>query len=222
MFLNRINVLLRASIYLILALRPGAAAAQAVSGEPRLVSSGPEGVVVEISARDYGLRRVVLDGRAFDRVDLPGAVWSPEPGAPAVPVRGLLLGVPHGAEVSVEVVDAAYDEVPGVDLMPVPACAALGAAGRPETQFVGREHVQQRYEPAPAVYGRDRFYPAQQAVITRTGLMRDQRVVGVSLRPIQYHPVRRVLRIARRLRGAGAVSGKGTGQAALASGRWGR
>ena len=189
MFLNRINVLLRASIYLILALRPGAAAAQAVSGEPRLVSSGPEGVVVEISARDYGLRRVVLDGRAFDRVDLPGAVWSPEPGAPAVPVRGLLLGVPHGAEVSVEVVDAAYDEVPGVDLMPVP-----------ETQFVGREHVQQRYEPAPAVYGRDRFYPAQQAVITRTGLMRDQRVVGVSLRPIQYHPVRRVLRIARRLR----------------------
>ncbi len=190
MFLNPINVFLRASIYLILGLGP--TAARAVSSEPRLVSYGPEGVVVEISAREYRLRRVVLDGRAFDRVDLPGAVWSPEPGTPAVPVRGLLLGVPHGAGVSVEVVDAAYDEVPDVDLMPVP-----------EAQFVGREDlwvVQQRYEPAPAVYGQDRFYPAQQAVVTRTGLMRDQRVVGVSLRPIQYHPVRRVLRIARRLR----------------------
>ncbi len=190
--MNRMLLFLGLLVNMALAVAPGAKAATAIDSEPRLVSSGPEGVVVEISARDYRLRRVVLDGQTFDRVDLSGAVWPPEPGAPAVPMRGVLLGAPEGAAFSVEVVDGDYDEVSGVDLMPVPETTF---AGRADLQFV--EH---HYEPDRAIYGQDRFYPAQQAAITRTGLMRDQRVVGVSLRPVQYNPVRKILRIARRLR----------------------
>ena len=54
----------------------------AQGGEPRLVSSGPEGVVLEMEGTDYRRRSVLLGGRRFDRVELPGATWLPEVGAP--------------------------------------------------------------------------------------------------------------------------------------------
>ena len=171
--MNRMPFFLGLLVNVALAVAWGTKAATASGSEPRLVSSSPEGVVVEISARDYRLRRVVLDGQTFDRMDLPGAVWPPKPGAPAVPMRGVLLGVPQGAAFSVEVVDADYDEASGVDLIPVPETTF---AGRADLQFV--EH---HYDPDRAIYGRDRFYPAQQAAITRTGLMRDQRLGWDSL-----------------------------------------
>ena len=164
----------------------------AQGGEPRLVSSGPEGVVLEIEGTDYRRRSVLLGGRRFDRVELPGATWLPEVGAPAVPVRGVLIGVPYGVDLSVEVEDVSYDETPGVDLMPVP-----------ETYFVGRGQAAmptERYAADAQAYGRDVFYPAQEAVLTQTGMMRDQRVAALSLRPLQYNPVRKALRVARRLR----------------------
>ena len=135
----------------------GTAAAQYAGGEPRLVSSGPEGVEIEIGGADYRRSSAVADGRRYDRVDLPGAVWLPQPGHPAVPVRGALIGIPYGVDVSVAVVDAAYDEVPGVDLMPVPETYT---AGRGDLRFPA-----QRYAPDAAAYARDAFYPAQQVAV---------------------------------------------------------
>ena len=56
------------------------------------------------------------------------------------------------------------------------------------------------FEPDADFYDRDGLYPAEPAVVTRIGVLRDQRVAGISLRPIQYNPARQQLRIARRLR----------------------
>ncbi|MCZ6634245.1 MAG: hypothetical protein O7G87_12635, partial [bacterium] len=59
--------------------------------KPRLISSSLEGVIVALDGSDFGVDRMVLDGRSFDRVSMGD--WLPEVGAPAVPVRGALLGV---------------------------------------------------------------------------------------------------------------------------------
>ncbi len=148
--------------------------------------------MIEISGSGYQTSRLVVDGEEFDRIDLPGAVWLAEPGRPAVPARGVLIGVPFGTELSLEVLDVEYEEVPDVNLMPVP-----------ETQLVGREdfqRIQERYAPDDRFYAEDRFYPGDDAEMGLTGVIRDQRVAAVSLRPLHYNPVRRILRVAKRLR----------------------
>ena len=169
-----------------------AAVARPGSGEPVVLSSDARGVVIEISGSGYQTSRLVVDGEEFDRIDLPGAVWLAEPGRPAVPARGVLIGVPFGTELSLEVLDVEYAEVLDVNLMPVP-----------ETQLVGREgfeRLQEHYGSDDRFYAEDRFYPRDDAVMGQIGVIRDQRVAALSLRPLRYNPVRRVLSIAKRLR----------------------
>ena len=175
---------------LMLMIPDGAPAAY--RGEPRLVWAGEDGVEIEVDGSDYQLRTAHLEGVAYDQVVLPGGMWLPEPGRPAVPVRGALLGVPFGVRIAVTVVEAEYDEISGVLLMPVPRSRPVGR-GPSQTAV-------EVYEPDADFYEHDGFYPEQRAAVTRTGVMRDQRVAGVSLRPIQYNPARRQLRIARRMR----------------------
>ncbi|MDE3258674.1 MAG: C25 family cysteine peptidase [Gemmatimonadota bacterium] len=161
-------------------------------GEPRLVWTGADAVEIEADGSDYQLRTVHLDGVAYTQVQLPGGMWLPEPGLPAVPVRGTLLGVPFGARIAVTVVGVEFEEISGVLLMPAPRSRSTGR-GEFETEV-------EVYEPDVDFYATDGLYPEEQAVVSRIGVMRDQRVAGISLRPIQYNPARQQLRIARKLR----------------------
>jgi len=151
------------------------------AAEPRLISSDASGVVIEVHGMDYDLRELP-DGR--HRLVLPGGVVGSALGEPAVPVVGTLLGVPHGARVDLEIVEAEYDVVDDVQLIPSPS-------------VVGRRA---QYETDDAVYSIDAWFPEEPARLSRSGLLRDQQVQGVSLRPIQYNPVTRQLHVARRLR----------------------
>ena len=175
-----------------LMLMIGDVASEAHTGRPRLVWAGEDGVEIEVDGSDYQLREVHHNGATYSRVGLPGGMWLPEPGRPAVPVLGSLLGVPYGTRVVVTVVDAEFDVISGVLLMPVPGSRPAGR-GAFETEVAV-------YEPDAEFYARDGLYPAEPAVVTRIGALRDQRVAGISFRPIQYNPARRQLRIARRLR----------------------
>ncbi len=165
---------------------------EAYGGEPRLVRTFVDGVEIEVSGSDYQLRTVRLEGVAYTEVQLPGGMWLAEPGRPAVPVRGTVLGVPFGARVAVTVVEAEFDEMSGVLLLPAPQPRSTGRG------TFGTEV--QVYEPDADFYAADGLYPAQQAEVTGIGVMRDQRVAGISLRPIQYNPARQQLLIARKLR----------------------
>lgn len=153
---------------------------------PRLIGSDDAGVTVEMSALDYRLGEVAIDGAVYATVALPAAVPLPYAGEPAVPVAGTVVGIPFGVDVRVEVVDADYVTIPGVLLAPVPD--------------VDRETGLPVYVADRLAYEENRWFPADAAVVNRVGIIRDQRVAGVSLRPIQYNPVTRTLRVASRLR----------------------
>lgn len=159
--------------------------------EIQLVTTENNAVVVEVTLSDLQRQSVVIDGQALDRFDVPGWVHWHEIGAPAVPAKGTLLGVPFGADVITTVIDADYEEITNVDLMPVADTKWLGSEDYPISRNVYKKDVAQ--------YSRDAFYPGDEAVVLNQGTMRDQQVAVLSLRPVQYNPVRRVLRVARRL-----------------------
>ena len=123
----------------------------AYGGEPELVWTGADGVEIEVDGSDYQLRTVHLEGVAYTQILLPGGMWLPEPGRPAVPVRGTLLGVPYGARVAVTVVEAEFDEISGVLLMPVPQFRPTGSGA-----FGTEVEV---YEPDAEFYATDGIFP---------------------------------------------------------------
>ena len=158
------------------------------AGNVRVVTTGENWVEVVVDASDL----VVTSESPYDRIDIPGWMWLHQPGAPAVPVRGATLGMPYGSRAVVQVLDANYEEIDGLNLMPVPQTQLLGSEQHPFSRSV--------YLKNQTIYDTPGFYPGAEAVVAHTGILRDQQVAILSLRPVQYDPVQRRLRIARQLR----------------------
>ena len=158
------------------------------AGNVRVVATGENWVEVVVDASDL----VVTSESPYDRIDVPGWMWLHQPGAPAIPVRGATLGMPYGSRAVVQVLDANYEEIEGLDLMPVPQMQLLGSEQHPFTRAI--------YLKDETIYDTPGFYPGAEAVVAHTGTLRDQQIAVLSLRPVQYDPVQRRLRIARQLR----------------------
>ncbi len=158
------------------------------AGNVRVVATGENWVEVVVDASDFA----ITSESPYDRIDVPGWMWLHQPGAPAVPVRGATLGMPYGSRAVVQVLEANYEEIEGLDLMPVPQMQLLGSEQYPFSRSI--------YLKDETIYDTPGFYPGAEAVVAHTGTLRDQQVAILSLRPVQYDPVQRRLRIARQLR----------------------
>ena len=158
------------------------------AGNVRVVATGENWVEVVVDASDL----VITSGSPYDRIDIPGWRWLHQPGAPAIPVRGATLGMPYGSRAVIQVLDADYEEIEDLDLIPVPQMQLLGSEQHP---FSRSTYLKDR-----TIYDTPGFYPGAEAVVAHTGILRDQQVAILSLRPVQYNPVQRRLRIARQLR----------------------
>ncbi len=160
----------------------------AYAGNVRVVATGENWVEILVDISDLS----VTSESPYDRIDIPGWMWLHQPGAPAVPVRGATLGMPYGSRAVVQVLDTNYEEIEGLDLMPVPQSRLLGSEQHPFSRSV--------YLKDETIYDTPGFYPGAEAVVAHTGILRDQQIAILSLRPVQYDPVQRRLRIARQLR----------------------
>ena len=102
------------------------------AGDVRVVATGENWVEVVVDASDIA----ITSGSPYDRIDVPGWMWLHQPGAPAVPVRGATLGMPYGSRAVVQVLNADYEEIEGLDLMPVPQTQLLGSEQHPFSRSV--------------------------------------------------------------------------------------
>jgi hypothetical protein len=128
-------------------------------------------------------------------VKLPGWGLNGEAGEPAVPFRGVLVGIPAGVEPTIEVVQTDIEIVKEpFDLCPI--ATQKGSIDLDGGFHDGGEDlVIDR-----TVYSVDREYPSTQVEIGETSFIRSQRVVQVRLQPIQYNPALRSLRFTTRIR----------------------
>ena len=128
-----------------------------------------------------------------DRVRIRGCGVSGRAGAPQIPTKGIVLGVPPGAEVRLNADAGPYSEREGYALPPVPRVRSADGQGRtPSVEYV--------YERDPQVYGADAFYPGKGAEIVGSGILRGRHVVVISAYPVHYNPVRGTVRVYRKIR----------------------
>ena len=125
----------------------------------------------------------VVDYRSYRSFGIPGENTTKDVGSPMLPQVTRFYRIPNTGGADLVITDAEYDIVDNVDALPV----------QPEQNgFNGLTRND-------ALYAKDAWYPQNVAVMSYPMIMRDFRVVTVSLYPVQVNPVTHQARIYRNL-----------------------
>ncbi|MGI6740022.1 MAG: C25 family cysteine peptidase [Brevefilum sp.] len=174
-------------------IHPAVSADAVLTDEVNLLSSNSSGVEFEVSVPWQTLQLEVMevDGASYTYLDLPGWANTSQEGAPALPFVSQSLGAPFGAELSIEVIPGRAHAIPlNAPVFPTPSPTRQvdyldPSWADPEIVYV--------IEPDPEIYIGSGAYPGALAEITADGQLRQQRLVGVGVYPVQYDPVANVL-----------------------------
>ena len=91
--------------------------AQSPSGSHlRLLHASEQAILLELAVDGFQIDTVEAQGQTYHRLIIRDTVQTTTPGAPQVPTRGTLLGLPATKEVSVRVLAADYETLPGFHL----------------------------------------------------------------------------------------------------------
>ncbi len=157
--------------------------------EVNILRHDAEGVTIEVRLPGVELREGVLEGRKWDRVEIPGGAWLSEPGAPEIPNFSRLLAIPARTGVRAEFEALETTVLSDIELMP--------------DQGDEPEELMQKGQPVRfdmAAYSQDAFYPEEEVLSGEPAILRGMRVVRVQMNPVRYNPVTKELRIAHRYR----------------------
>jgi hypothetical protein len=149
----------------------------APTGAPgiRLLQATAVNALLDLHASSYS----ITSGDA-QRLVLPGASATAEPGKPQMPIFSALLSVPPDARIELILRRTSSTALPGrYTIAPAPRPAPLGDDLQPGTTIVARD---------AASYASSALYPATTARIAGDGWLRNQRIVRIELSPFQYSP----------------------------------
>ncbi len=157
----------------------------------QLLSSDDGGITFQVSVPwdQLVVEPLTNDGRQFVRLSMPGWSVTQQSGEPQLPLVALALGVPFGVGLQVEVVPGATSSVALPN--PVVPAPTLRADWDLDALTQGRSLLPTpvtELDPAGEIYGSGAAYPGVLAEIADDGIIRQQRVVGIVVYPIQYQP----------------------------------
>ena len=154
-----------------------------------LLTADESGVdfVLETPWKDLLLEPVEVEGKDYTRVSLPEWMSLSHEGKPALPVHVEQIGVPFGAEVSVEVTPGPAHRI-ALDVPVLPVASRVIAEEQPLVTAEGSSMpvIQDEVIEDADVYGGWGIYPGNLAEVSGDYILRQQRIVGISSYPVQY------------------------------------
>lgn len=152
----------------------------------RTLSSTEDETLFEVSAGSYRLEAADSPDGPCQRVVMEGYEAAGEPGAPELPLRTLLLGLPPGASPVVSVVSEEISPMIGG----VRLCAALDAVIEETEENDGGviRYVEQAVAQDPAVYAQNALLPVSPVRVVDQGYMGRLAYVRLEIAPFQYNP----------------------------------
>lgn len=145
---------------------------------------------------DFKLSRFKLDtlpsGSALNQVLLAplfeNGLSLAEKGAPNLPRRSFVIGVPAGAQVEATILPLRLEEIQNIEIAPVPEFQKEGDSFLPI------------YSRDERTFSQNAFQPATQVAVDPPAQFRQQTILRVQFSPLQYNPVTKVLRIVHEAR----------------------
>jgi hypothetical protein len=157
----------------------------------RVLDSEDDEILIELATDDYSLEEIAVGGESFVRVGAPRYDHTATAGLPSLPRKSVLIGIPFGARLDLEIVSAETENLGPHRVEPYPTEEILGDGdfATPVQRFT----IDEDY------YSRGGTYPASVAELGDQGTLRHQRVVRVVLNPFQYSARTGTLTLHRRL-----------------------
>lgn len=177
--------------------QPAVKAGPSIDGT-RLTSADEQGVqfVVQVPWQDLSLESVDHEAQKFTRVSLPGWETSAEAGTPELPAWIEMIGVPFNAEVSITVITGKAHEIK-LEHPVLPGVGLRVEQPQPDVQgdFNAFPDLTYYREMDQSIYENQQDYPGVLGKVVNDGVLRQQRVAGVAVYPVQYHIVTNTLTI---------------------------
>jgi len=157
----------------------------------QLLKSNNDGIRFEINLpwEELNLSQVFVNGRNYTQVSLDGWNHMAYPGAPSLPFLTEKIGVPLDAEVTLRVIPGkshTYDlQAP---IIPAQSQIVKIDPGQENIADGSLPKVSYEINEDPIFYAATTPYPGDLAVIANDGMLRQQRVVGINLYPVQFNP----------------------------------
>ncbi len=152
-----------------------------------LVSATPQGVILQliISKSDFNIHTHERNGKQFQSVSFPRCRFASEPEYPHLPMQTALIGVPADASFSIRIIE-------GNDFSTYTLKHTL-ADNRDTFRKDNSEGTLLKHK------SENRFYPDNLAKIGTAGWIRENRVLPIQLNPVQYNPVRGIVKLYHKL-----------------------
>jgi hypothetical protein len=185
-FASSIALLLVGSLFF---SSPAVQAIPVGSERVRILQSDAEGIVLELQVPLYTVQIMTIDGYTYQRLSIEGYGLGGTPGEPELPQKGLLLGIPPGAQAHLTVLETESTLTKGFRIPPAPEIKIDFTDPGRDPLLEGASDYQVRFNENQSVYSHDAFFPSLVAEIGDSGYLRDQRYVQVLVNPVQYNPV---------------------------------
>ncbi|MBI5060137.1 carboxypeptidase regulatory-like domain-containing protein [candidate division KSB1 bacterium] len=150
------------------------------SPTPLGVSSPTPGLTtISLENPSVQMQEVTVDFQTYTSFGMAGEPWASVDGSPAVPQISRFYRIANTGGVDLVISNADYEILNDVDVLPFQwEEAAFGGLNRDE-----------------AVYSADQWYPEHVVEMSEPMILRDFRVVSVTLYPVQVNPATRQVRI---------------------------
>lgn len=157
--------------------------------QPQVLQSDTNHIVVELDIPNYNSSKQIVGSTTFTVLTVPGFGNTGVVGKPQLPIKGTMVGIPPGAQVTLQIlVDKSSSVTLNQPPLPVPSSVVKYDFRQTLPSNAGKS-----YTPDSATYSANQFYPAQPAVIASVADWRSQRTASVEFHPFQYNPATRQL-----------------------------
>ena len=160
-----------------------------------------DGITLQFTLPELVTSDVVRDNVRYQEVDYADCHFTNEPGNPKVPVTRVMLGVPATATIeAVDVSAAPMETHSNVRLVPVSIFDVHERDSQHSASQRWIESGSAYRSKGNTSFGANSSYPGHPlARIVREGYIRSQRVIALTLYPVQYNPSARRLQVYSRL-----------------------
>jgi hypothetical protein len=160
-------------------------------------SVGENSTAVSFVLGSYQLEAVTRDNRSFQKLSSPGAGESSPIGKPELPVFTRLISIPNRGEVSFRINSLEDEQIENLVIYPFQPPQSESVTGLQQLS------IDEEF------YRNGTTFPAEIVRIGTPAIMRDRRVVAITINPFQYDPLSRSLRVINNIEITFATSGVG-------------
>jgi len=149
---------------------------------------------VQVPWTEISLKEVEVEGVIYIDLELPDWAETSIAGFPQLPFLTEQFGVPAGSQITLAVKTGKSHEYQlSHPLLPAATKVAVLPFLESEFESLTITDTESHFEIDPMIYSQEDSYPVQLASVSSDGFLRQQRVAGVNIFPIQYLPTKNTL-----------------------------